>query len=393
MSQPTWGDLVPLRDADWATLPDTTTPYYVATKTGTYLHRRTVLGRGLVPTTKTPPVLQAIETKGGEFTWDAAAIPATIYAQAVDFFARVWRTHKTEAEVLITREIASGAYRLFVPTQRVSHGGVHSIYDPRHIKAGWMVVGTFHSHCDFSPYHSSTDEADASEMDGLHGTIGYLDRAEPELALMMALNGVLFHYKVFDGVVDTTDLAAASAPAWWDRYLVFGEVTDADRTRLAPYADDAAWDRFMGRTRKPVILQKTWTPPAYTWQGYRPWSDAHGSENIVPFRPKEPVYSGILRESRRFNAKNQPDYWEDALGSAFVDALFATGLFSEEDYDAAIEDWPASGTQAYWDQRVLERLVIAANYLRGRNYAIEVTFPSAPTTQTSLDEYLGGAQA
>lgn len=399
MTTPAWGDVLALTSSDgWRSLPNSNTPYYITARDGTYLHRKTVLGRGIVRTYKTPKKLAAVGFSNGQFIWDATTIPANIYAQAVDFFRRVWRTHKTEAEVLITKSIATNEYRLFVPTQRVSHGGVYSIYNPTHIANGWLVVGTFHSHCNFSPYHSSTDESDARDMDGIHGTIGYVDRDTPEMALMVALNGTMFHFDDFAGVVDTTDLAAATAPAWWDRYLVFGTVTDADRARLAPYADDDTWDRFMGRYHKPQPDKPKYTE-SYDWRGYKPSLPT----NVIPWRGGSEnrwTYSPLLNESKTFNARksNQQitgDYWEDRLGQQFVDELFATELFSADELDDAIDDWPDSGTPTYWHQRVLDKLLVAANYLRAHDYSITVNLPT-PTgalTQTTMDDYLIGGPA
>ena len=202
MTTPAWGDIVPLIEEDWLDLPDVPNPYYVYADEGMFLHRRNVLGRGLVKHSKRPAKLQKVGNWRGSFMYDAEPLTANIYAQAVAFFRRNWETHKTESEVIITQHRETKAFKLYVPTQRVSHGGVYSIYDPKTIDRAYLVVGTIHSHPG-SAFHSSTDESDARDMDGMHLTVGYLDRDEPEVAAMVALNGTFFHFKNPADLADT----------------------------------------------------------------------------------------------------------------------------------------------------------------------------------------------
>jgi len=417
---PAWGDVIPFMGKSWDEMPDSPTPYYVIAQNGTFIHRRTAQGHGITRSSKQPPRLTKLEPIG--FTFDGEPIPASIYAQAVDFFTRIYDAHHTEAEVLITQNQETKAYRLFVPTQRVSHGGVYSIYDPRHIAPGHLVVGTFHSHCDFSPYHSSTDEGDARDMDGIHGTIGFLKSKErPEMALMYALNKTFFHFQIapneagiptYDKVVDMTDLTAGTAPAWWDQYVLLGTITDTDRDKIAPYADNETWDRFMGRTKKPKITYlppKTPTPTGSPRPGDNDWAShaarmsALGYVFDVETLTFKYMGHSISRESEEFNSRLRTpnpnysrvtwidddehlllpggpdllseanDYWEDVLGKDFIDGLFDSGLFTEEDLDAAINAFPESATTEYWERRFRMKLMRAVSWLRTQGLEVTVS--------------------
>lgn len=214
------------KDADIETIPRSPTPFYVLAKEGVYLRKATALGFGTIKIDGMPKSLGAVGYPKGYFEWDAPVIPAVICAQIVDFFRRIWDKHKAEAEVILTAtyEMIDGYpkikdYRVFIPTQKVSGGGVQSVYEPTHIDSKkYLIIGTMHSHCNFSAYHSGTDTGDAQGMDGLHLTIGYVDKADPQVASMVSVNGMHIDYKP-EVVADFSDLDAGTAPAWWDNYV------------------------------------------------------------------------------------------------------------------------------------------------------------------------------
>jgi hypothetical protein len=434
---PTLGEVIVNTQDDWLDLPDPQAPYYVLAKEGMFLHKHTAQGRGLIKVDKAPARLKPVGFDTGYFRFSGPAIPATIYAQAVSFFRRIFENHHTEAEVIITQHKTTGEYRLFVPTQRVNHGGVYSIYNPAHIDRDYLTIGTFHSHCDFNPGHSSTDEGDARDMDGLHGTIGFVTRDVPEMALMYALNGKFFHFKMpFDGVVDMTDLTAAAAPPWWDRYVILTNVTDADRQRIAPYADDETWDRFMGRRKnKGIVVTKVISQPGPTgyamhtppqlYPGNKPsigertltHEERESLRRYYAKHPESEWAAALLNESKAFNARDRGNYddltdnqlsdadraadaadeqmgWEEFLGEEYVTSLFETGLMTEEDVDMAWDNWPESADTRYWEDIFRSKLLHAVVWLRHQGLTVKVELddrrPVVAEGQTTLDEHIGG---
>jgi hypothetical protein len=50
------------------------------------------------------------------------------------------------------------------------------------------MVGTIHSHCDFSAFHSGTDEADESTFDGVHLTFGHVNSDKFSIASSIVFN-------------------------------------------------------------------------------------------------------------------------------------------------------------------------------------------------------------
>jgi len=77
-------------------------------------------------------------------------------------------------------------YKLWCPEQTVTYSSVEynradnvPVEDRNYIGStgdGWQMVGTIHSHCDFSAFHSGTDEADEASFDGVHLTFGHVNQ-------------------------------------------------------------------------------------------------------------------------------------------------------------------------------------------------------------------------
>lgn len=224
MTEPTFGQIVPATGEGWDNIPDAPNPFYLATGDGgMMLHKRMMIGRGIIPATQAQwsKMLPKTGLPSGGFYFTANPIPATLMGQVVNFFERTYDRQRTEAAILLTMHEETGEWRIYVPTQLVSHGGVNYVFDPNTIKRPWVIVGSIHSHCDFGAGHSSTDTGDAADFDGLHMTIGHIKDAVPQIVAMVAMNKKLFHYPVelFPKLFDYTEVKQHEAPAWWDRYV------------------------------------------------------------------------------------------------------------------------------------------------------------------------------
>lgn len=232
-------------------LPPPDTIHYLAAKEGLYLRKPTTLGPVTIPLKSMPDHLATMgDYKAGLFTFTAPKLPAALVAQVVAWFRHVWQTYGTEAEVLLTYKAdAEPQYRTFIPLQNNSSVSVKSIHDPAHIRRGWQLVGSIHSHCNFSAFHSGTDTQDASSFNGLHITIGKVDSATPEYAAMVMVNGVQFDFEV-ETLADLSLVGTATAPAWWDRYLT--KVAEPTTLRHVPSEDLIAFnngtERNVGRS-------------------------------------------------------------------------------------------------------------------------------------------------
>lgn len=299
-------ELVPLK---WEVnsnddLPVPEQPYFLWTKDGMYLVKEGFLGISVIQTKLTPPNLGTLGNwKNGVFWYKAKPIPADVTSQAVDFFRQVWNKHKTEAEVLIIyneHKPEGSQYRLFIPAQRVSGGSVHSAYAPEDIPRGWFVIGSMHSHCNFSAFHSGTDTNDAATFNGVHITVGFLQRDKPEFAVMVSTNGEFFHYKSnIEVILDVTDLDARKAPEQWMNFLMVEE-------SVGRKIKKALRDQL--RDHKPKI------PATVTSYGSEP------SRPQYPYQQSAPYYSN-MRLWKRTGANSRRTYYNE-LRASFPDEWF-----------------------------------------------------------------------
>ena len=298
---------------DGIDFPEPEMPYYILAKEHLYLHKKTAIGTVLMPESKLPFTVGSIgEHKQGVFNWTGEKVPAQIIGQATAFFRRIYEKHHTEAEVLLTMHNDTKAFRIFIPHQRVSAGGVKSVHEPTHIGHDYLVVGTIHSHCMMSAFHSGTDTNDASDMDGVHFTIGKVMDNTPEIVAMVSMNGKNFHYAKPSDIAEI-NFNGHTAPEWWDEY-VFPASSPAAKPKSLTSITDEMWDEFRGIvTMKPHVstwangsrAHQPWVPQVHRVSGPRPQSLPHYAGDwgwdaeLGMYGPR------ILDESREFNKTHQ----------------------------------------------------------------------------------------
>lgn len=332
--------------------PFPTVPYYLIAAEGDFLYRDTQIGTVLLRETKRPKTLGRVGFAQGVFTWKGEKIPGRITSQAHDFFKRIYQKHNAEAEVLITMHNTTKEFRLFVPYQRVSHGGVKSVYEPTHVDTDYTVVGTLHSHCNFSAFHSGTDSGDASDMDGVHFTIGNVDQATPQIVAMVAMNGKEFHYKNPEEIIDI-EYGSHTAPEWWDQY-VFPADSPSEKPRSLRSITQAHWDEFRGIVMaQPGHKNRSagWTSP-YSYQKNEKDNEPHkllAPSQAHKYKKHERWDSwdwddyeknvGISNESIEFNRRqskrfNKPSIPELGAISEAIDLGEENGIFTDKDWNS-----------------------------------------------------------
>lgn len=214
--------VVPL-ESDPKTLGKFKWPHYRVSRDGLYLRGQNVLGDYWIKQKYFPEHLASMgDWKGGHFTFTAPRIPKEIVGQILDFFRRVYEKDKTEAEVLLLFQPETKTYKVFVPWQICTGASVHSLYDPAEIENDWIVIGSMHSHCNFSAFHSGTDTADASVFNGLHVTIGHVNSDKPSWAVMVMVNEQEFEFKSDTAVLEIEDIEALNeftAPDEWFAFI------------------------------------------------------------------------------------------------------------------------------------------------------------------------------
>ena len=311
-------------------LPEPENPYYVATRQGTYLYKRNMLGKFLLPVRPDDLPegfyhdLPADDVMG--VIWrEFPSLPASLMGQAVDFFQRTYDRQKTEAELLITyNEDADPCYRLFCPTQRVSGGGVQSIHDAGHFERGWQLVGSLHSHADMAAFHSGTDINDASSFAGIHITVGHLGHKEPSFAAMITINDVRKDYKI-EAIADISEIRSHPSPGWWDRYIT----ADPDR-HASKNLPKGAYTKWTGKLTRPQTGTVT-----YGWQTGYEWGDddySHQWAQWVPApnpdaEPRPPMTRAGYRYSSQMGGLVQERFLKQGKYTNVINPDFAAGAF------------------------------------------------------------------
>lgn len=204
--------LYPVYLAEEGFQPPTKGTYYLVTKKGVYIHRQTKFGSGLVRA-EGVPWLQEPDTS---FRLSLPQIPGRIIGLAWEFFAAVYEKYRSEAYLTLLYNESEQSYKLYCPEQEVSHGSANYgvglgselaekvTADGQRVKVnpnarydsiapadrqGWVVIGTIHSHCDFSAFHSGTDTHDEENMDGIHITLGHVNSINCSASVEIAMNG------------------------------------------------------------------------------------------------------------------------------------------------------------------------------------------------------------
>ena len=122
------------------------------------------------------------------------------------YFREVFKKHGTECSIILLYNQEEGKWTFIVPVQIDCTGSSVTYVSPtinekdaqvskikndkhlwkKHLEVceeynnlfdnGFEIAGTIHSHCDFSAFHSGVDDNDEQNKDGLHITIGNVDK-------------------------------------------------------------------------------------------------------------------------------------------------------------------------------------------------------------------------
>jgi len=168
-------------------LPETGT-FYVIAKGGIYLHKDTGLINALVKIDGISP-LEEIKVHA---KFKLPHLPSELIVQALLFFRSVYQKHRAEAMVLLYFSESKQQFSIDAPSQEVSHSGIKYIPNTDYIKDNVKLVGTIHSHADFSAFHSGTDVHDEKDFDGIHITIGNVDKPYFSISSTTAVNSNRF---------------------------------------------------------------------------------------------------------------------------------------------------------------------------------------------------------
>ena len=158
---------------------------YIVAKEGIFLKKKLGLIESITPV-KNISILESIIPTA---KMNIPKIPGHIAAKAKAFFKEVYNVYHSEAIVVLYLNEKTNKYRVVAPHQKVSGGAAK--YTKFAIN-NHIMIGTIHSHANFSAFHSGIDDTDEKFFDGIHITFGHLADENISISASIVINGSRF---------------------------------------------------------------------------------------------------------------------------------------------------------------------------------------------------------
>lgn len=137
--------------------------------------------------------------------WHGNKIPHEIWQQILAFFAWTFDTYKDEAMVFLYYNEATGNWLAWAPPQKGMGMTVKEVSDHENWKqaeefVGYVKVGTGHHHNSSPAFQSSVDSNDECTGNGIHFTIGNMDKVFHSIHARAVFNGNMVEVEMDDWV-------------------------------------------------------------------------------------------------------------------------------------------------------------------------------------------------
>lgn len=140
-------------------------------------------------------------------------ISEKVLNQAYTFFYKIYQKYKAEAYGYLYYNPDIKEWRFEPPKQEVS--SAHLKYETAPIIEGFKVFGSIHSHGNMAAFHSGTDIEDEVDFDGVHITIGTVDKV-PTYELSFVLNGTRWKLD-FEEIIEQRNIVEKIPKEWMQR--------------------------------------------------------------------------------------------------------------------------------------------------------------------------------
>jgi proteasome lid subunit RPN8/RPN11 len=142
---------------------------YLIAKGGIYIKRKNNFIDSVTKVDEIPHLADIEEECKFNEIPKGSRIPSSIIEKAIAFFRKVYSMYKSEAILMLTFDGKN--WGLFCPEQKVSEAALSYDLTKENVE-NVKIIGTVHSHADFEASHSSIDDDDEKQFDGIHITIG-----------------------------------------------------------------------------------------------------------------------------------------------------------------------------------------------------------------------------
>ena len=339
-----------------ASLPKEGT-YYVVTRDKFYLHKDTGIVKALVEVDE----IKMLGELSPYVELRLPKLPPDIIYKAWKFFNLVFDKYHSESAVVIHYNPENQTYYLHCPDQVVSHGSVNYDLDDRF--ENYQLVGTIHSHCDFSAFHSGIDVDDEVDQDGVHITLGHVNTKQFSASGCLVVNGTRFELELENAALGVRRVTMQDATRHpnivplnhQNRYMVSlsdEEIAQIDATYLA---DIREWVSQRVSTRGGGAFRNTAPKNNTNSQGTQQGTQQSLAKNEVAYTYRTDP-SGKTAEKGWFNdagerlnqetaAVAETDEWDAEAILRENDLLDDGNLFSEDQYNGEKSDITDDGLE------------------------------------------------
>lgn len=205
---------------------------YINAKEGLFIKKKVGVMESIIPV-KNISFLPSLEST---VKMNIPKIPGNVIAKVASFFKEVYNKHHAESIVVIFYNEQTKKYKIIPPKQEVSGAAV--TYNKAMSIPDMLMIGTIHSHSNFSAFHSSVDDNDEKFFDGLHITIGNVNDEYPSISCSVVSNGFR---------------CQTNAEEYISNIIVNPEV----KTEVAPLYKSYRWSKEEGKLLEVVENNKT----------------------------------------------------------------------------------------------------------------------------------------
>lgn len=273
-------------------------------------------------------VKHEIKSTSAVAAYDGPKIPYDVWQSVLAFLKWVNDTTHSEGQVRLYVNPKLETWKAWAYPQEAKTGMSAKELDNDDTKKqreqfkdseGWVYFGTVHSHCSMGAFQSSTDESNESNQDGLHITIGHLDKEHYDL-----------HARFYRSLLKfEPDLSE-----FWD----IGEPWKSASEEFVNHAAVAKWQ--MSEPDKEAKFPEEWKanlieikPVTYESRGLGNWQSPYSSNGGPVSQPantpgdseKDRITKKELREIR-----NKPLWQRQDLAAEELEARFTVAFGPNE---------------------------------------------------------------
>ena len=188
---------------------------YIVAKNGLFVKKKLGIIESITPVSDIPTLEYEVTPY---VKMRLPKIPKSIFCSIFSLFRKVYELYRSESTALLFYNEKKKKFKVGVPYQKVSFTGCEVIKmgSPN----GYITIGSVHSHCNFSAFHSGTDIIDEEYIEGLHITIGNVDEDQFSIVTSIVSNRKRFKVDPLDFIngVDENREAGNSKL----KYLIIG---------------------------------------------------------------------------------------------------------------------------------------------------------------------------